>query len=46
LHDTGLAHGRIDGDGVLALDDGSVALADLAEAELVASRDSSQRKPK
>jgi len=40
LHDAGLAHGRIDGDRVLALDDGTVALADLGEAELVASRDS------
>ncbi len=40
LHDAGLAHGRIDGDRVLALDDGSVALADLAEADLVAPRDS------
>lgn len=40
LHDEGLSHGRIDGDRVLALDDGMVALADLAEADLVASRDS------
>lgn len=40
LHDAGLAHGRIDSDRVLLLDDGTVALADLAEAELVASRDS------
>jgi len=40
LHDAGLAHGRIDGDRVLALEDGTVALADLAEADLVASRDS------
>jgi uncharacterized membrane protein YbhN (UPF0104 family) len=40
LHEAGLTHGRIDGDRVLALDDGTVALADLAEADLVASRDS------
>ncbi|HEY5247381.1 MAG TPA: lysylphosphatidylglycerol synthase transmembrane domain-containing protein [Dermatophilaceae bacterium] len=39
LHDEGLSHGRIDGDRLLALDDGTVALADLAEADLVASRD-------
>jgi uncharacterized protein (TIRG00374 family) len=40
LHEAGLTHGRIDSDRVLALDDGKVALADLAEADLVASRDS------
>jgi uncharacterized membrane protein YbhN (UPF0104 family) len=39
LHEAGLSHGRIDGDRVLALDDGTVALADLAEAELAAPPD-------
>jgi hypothetical protein len=34
LHEAGLAHGCIDGDRVLALHDGAVALADLAEADL------------
>jgi uncharacterized membrane protein YbhN (UPF0104 family) len=39
LHAAGLSHGRIDGDHVFVLDDGGVALADLAEADLVATRD-------
>jgi len=39
LHDAGLSHGRIDGDRVLALPDGTIALADLAESDLTASRD-------
>ena len=39
LHAVGIAHGRIDSQRVVVLDDGTLALTDLARAELAATTD-------